>query len=80
VVTCSITLERTADNCGKDTSDSASTDCVALLIVEVSFISCIFLNEGLEGRIALVANLGDQIGYSAGRSVKELLMAKLEPR
>ena len=38
------------------------------------------IREVTEGRIAHVANVGDQIDYSAGKSAKELLMSKLEPR
>ena len=38
------------------------------------------VREVTEGRIAHVAKVGDQIDYSAGKSAKELLMAKLEPR
>jgi hypothetical protein len=38
------------------------------------------IREVTEGRTAHVANVGDQIDYSAGRSAKEMLMSKLEPR
>jgi len=38
------------------------------------------IREVTEGRIAHVASVGDQIDYSAGKSAKELLIAKLEPR
>ena len=37
------------------------------------------IREVTEGRIAITANVADQIDYSAGRSAKELLMSKLEP-
>jgi hypothetical protein len=33
-----------------------------------------------EGRLAISVDIGDQIDYSAGRSAKELLLRKLEPR
>ena len=38
------------------------------------------IREVTDGRIAHVAKVGDEIDYTAGRSAKEMLMAKLEPR
>ena len=38
------------------------------------------IREVTEGRIAHVAKVGDESDYSAGKSAKEMLMAKLETR
>jgi hypothetical protein len=38
------------------------------------------IREVTEGKLAISAQIGDQIDYSAGRSAKELLMSKLEAR